>query len=768
MDSSRLKQIREEAMRQIESSDALDKLNDIRVSYLGKKGELTSLLKSMKDLTAEERPKFGQMVNDVRQVIENKLEETKAKLSALAREEQMKAEVIDVTLPAKKNHVGHRHPNTIALEEVERIFVGMGYEVMEGPEIELDYYNFEALNIPANHPAKDEQDTFYINDKIPFEEAEGVVFERLWQEENKDFLMNTDGNQAMPLEKQKEESATKNITSSDYSVAGDFAFYFKQGENTVTLESVQADMGIEEISLVPAEKLMSYQEYYAAKVAEGVPVISNGDLADPITIQAEDALVKSSPSILPQNNRSSTKTQPYHSTYIVYNTIGGESWSATGDGVTWQVEAPKEGLYKLSVRFRQALNRGFYSIREIRINGELPFQEAAEIAFPYKTDFQFEYLGDENGDYYFYLKEGTNTITMTATLASLSDAVSEVETCVRNLNELYRRLTSVMGTTPDQYRDYNILASVPDMVDIMKVEYVRLDNVIKMFGEDVNGGTKTSDLSQMMTILEKVIAKPDNITKQLTKLNDRLSALSSWMLNLGSQPLEMDYLMVCPDGYKLGKAEGGFFAKLKHSVLAFIGSYTNDYEVKSEQGEQTKQKTINVWISTSTRSQYEIVQSLINEHFKDSPYRVKLSMVGADTLLPSTVTGNGPDVAIQVNYSMPTNFAYRNAAYDLTQFYDFKDVASEFSPGAMEYMEYNGGYYGLPDQMSFPVIFYRKDIFEQLNLSVPETWEELQELIPYLEAENMSLFMNTTNSLTLGGTSTTSNKPINPIFLSML
>ena len=157
---------REEAMRQIESSDALDKLNDIRVSYLGKKGELTSLLKSMKDLTAEERPKFGQMVNDVRQVIENKLEETKAKLSALAREEQMKAEVIDVTLPAKKNHVGHRHPNTIALEEVERIFVGMGYEVMEGPEIELDYYNFEALNIPANHPAKDEQDTFYINDKI--------------------------------------------------------------------------------------------------------------------------------------------------------------------------------------------------------------------------------------------------------------------------------------------------------------------------------------------------------------------------------------------------------------------------------------------------------------------------------------------------------------------------------------------------------------------------------------------------------------------------
>lgn len=163
---NKLKQIREEAMKQIHASDTLDKLNDIRVTYLGKKGELTSLLKSMKDMSAEERPKFGQMVNEVRQVIEEQLEEIKTKLAAAAREEQLKAEVIDVTLPSKKNNVGHRHPNTIALEEVERIFVGMGYEVVEGPEVELDYYNFEALNIPANHPAKDEQDTFYVNDKI--------------------------------------------------------------------------------------------------------------------------------------------------------------------------------------------------------------------------------------------------------------------------------------------------------------------------------------------------------------------------------------------------------------------------------------------------------------------------------------------------------------------------------------------------------------------------------------------------------------------------
>lgn len=159
----RLQQIRDNAMTQMKAADALDKLNEIKVAFLGKKGELTTIMKSMRDIPKEERPVFGQLVNEVRAEIENSLDEMKTALAKKARELQMKEEVIDVTLPAKKSSLGHRHPNTIALEEVERIFVGMGYEVVEGPEVEKDYYNFEALNIPANHPAKDEQDTFYIN-----------------------------------------------------------------------------------------------------------------------------------------------------------------------------------------------------------------------------------------------------------------------------------------------------------------------------------------------------------------------------------------------------------------------------------------------------------------------------------------------------------------------------------------------------------------------------------------------------------------------------
>ena len=159
-------QIREEAMNALLGADGMDRLNEIRVAYLGKKGTLTAVLKGMKDVTPEERPKVGKWVNDAREQIEGRIEEIRARLEEEKLEARLEAEAIDVTLPARKQKRGHRHPNTIALEEVERIFVGMGYEVVEGPEVEYDEYNFTKLNIPANHPAKDEQDTFYITDEI--------------------------------------------------------------------------------------------------------------------------------------------------------------------------------------------------------------------------------------------------------------------------------------------------------------------------------------------------------------------------------------------------------------------------------------------------------------------------------------------------------------------------------------------------------------------------------------------------------------------------
>jgi len=161
-----LQVILQNALEAIHGAETLDTLNDVRVKYLGKKGELTAVLKGMKDVPKEEKPKVGQMVNDTRDQIESALESAKTTMENRILEERLRTETIDVTLPSKQSELGHRHPNTIAREEVERIFIGMGYEVVEGPEVEEDLYNFEKLNIPADHPAKDEQDTFYITKDI--------------------------------------------------------------------------------------------------------------------------------------------------------------------------------------------------------------------------------------------------------------------------------------------------------------------------------------------------------------------------------------------------------------------------------------------------------------------------------------------------------------------------------------------------------------------------------------------------------------------------
>lgn len=162
----KLMQIQEVALKEIEEASNSAALSDIRVKYLGKKGELTTILKSMGGLSKEERPIVGKMVNDVKKVVEEKLDAAINAIKEKEKNEKLQNEIIDITLPGKKNVLGKRHPLELTLERIKDIFISMGFSIEDGPEVELDHYNFEALNIPKNHPARSEQDTFYINDNI--------------------------------------------------------------------------------------------------------------------------------------------------------------------------------------------------------------------------------------------------------------------------------------------------------------------------------------------------------------------------------------------------------------------------------------------------------------------------------------------------------------------------------------------------------------------------------------------------------------------------
>lgn len=163
---AQLEAIEKKAFEELTAAQDLKDLDAVRVKYLGKKGELTAILKQMGKLSAEERPVIGQLANQVRAQIEERLEETKANLEAHLLDQRLATETLDVTMPGKRSILGKKHPITIVLDELKEIFIGMGFDVAQGPEVELDYYNFEALNIPKDHPARDTQDTFYINDNV--------------------------------------------------------------------------------------------------------------------------------------------------------------------------------------------------------------------------------------------------------------------------------------------------------------------------------------------------------------------------------------------------------------------------------------------------------------------------------------------------------------------------------------------------------------------------------------------------------------------------
>jgi phenylalanyl-tRNA synthetase alpha chain len=162
----KLRALQTEALEKIESVQNLKELNDIRVAYLGKKGPVTEILKGMGKLSAEERPKMGALANEVRGSITEKIESKQEKLEREAVQKKLESETIDVTLPGRPVRKGSHHPLTKMVEEIEDLFIGMGYTIAEGPEVEKDYYNFEALNLPKGHPARDMQDSFYITEDI--------------------------------------------------------------------------------------------------------------------------------------------------------------------------------------------------------------------------------------------------------------------------------------------------------------------------------------------------------------------------------------------------------------------------------------------------------------------------------------------------------------------------------------------------------------------------------------------------------------------------
>lgn len=602
------------------------------------------------------------------------------------------------------------------------------------PESGFYNINIEYIAVPSRNCNMER--IIYINGSIPFSGADTLAFYRLWKDGSPIKLDNR-GNSIRPIQVECFEYQSA-LFKSDLGYEVDpYKFYFKKGENTITFESTSEPMAISKFELTPVLKYDTYEQYLAKQPSK--PENYTGKDVK-IVIQGENSEIRSDPSLFARYDRSSATTQPYSTKNTVLNYTGGDSWKTSGQWIEWNMEIPEDGWYTISIKGRQFYQRGYISARSVYIDGKIPVDTLKNVGFKYDSDWQYVTLADENKTpYKFYLSKGTHTIRLEATLGKIGSVIRRLEDSVYRLNLIYRTILVLTGTNPDLNRDYEIQKVYPEEVEAMMLESRRLYQIIDDFVAIT--GQKSNQISPAETLavqLEQFYKHPDKITKSFSNFKDNTTTMASTMLSLTETKLDIDYIVVQSANDKIKPDKSNFFKNSKHEITSFVNSFLYDSSSLGSVYDEDDAHTIEVWIVTA-RDQSQVLKNMIDDTFSPTTgINVNLKLINPNALLTAVVAGNGPDIVISTYTSQPVDYALRNASVNLKRFDDCDEVLTWFKPSAYEPYKYNGGVYALPEQQTFSLLFYRKDILEQLNLSVPNTWEEFIEMLPTLQSNNMT------------------------------
>ncbi len=610
-------------------------------------------------------------------------------------------------------------------------------------------YHMAVTYYGAEGKGKDIVTSVSIDGKMPFREAGSISLSRIWADDG-EIQRDANGNDLRPSQVEVKRWNTVLLSDSNGYYNDPFAFYFSSaGTHTVTFAYAQENVVISEISVCTVEKPVSYREY-SQQAVEAKKTL--------LIYEAEDSYEKSSSMLYPTYDRSSAATSPSHHSKIRYNTIGQSNWSQQGQWISWKVEVDETGWYSLSFKARQNYQQGVNSYRRLRIDGEVPFQEADNIAFHYALDWYMVTLSDDDGNpYLFHLEEGTHVITLEVAAGPMGSVLKGVSNGVLRLNEIYRSIIMVTGTSPDKYRTYYLDEDIPGLMEEIQEVKELLDQLYAEITEiSGTGGSQASVILEMSTMLGEFINKPLEITERVSAFKDTIESMGSVILTLSDQPLELDYIVISADS-KLPSPKAGFFENLIYRVKGFFASFVEDYNSISSSEEDDKATSqITVWIS-SGRDQAQLLKNLIDNYFTPkSGISVSLSVVStaantsSSTLVQATLAGKGPDVALFTPKDTPVNLAMRGALADLSKMEGFDEVYGDFYPSAWIPYEYEGGVYAIPETQNFDMLFYRTDIFEELGLSAPETWEEFYAVIEVLQKYNLEVGVLETNSANAG------------------
>lgn len=611
---------------------------------------------------------------------------------------------------------------------------------------EAGFYNMYLEYIPVESRGVTIEREFLINGERPFNDSGNLAFSRLWTDAAKPKVDNQ-GNEIRATQIEKYYWQSSYFKDDMGYITEPYQFYFDKGENEITLVAVNEPMVMRRLSLTPVEDMMSYADYRKAQPA-------GSDVSDfSRKLQGEEASLRSEPSLYARYDRASATTDPYSVTATILNYIGGDPWSQAGQWIQWDVEVPKDGYYNITVKGRQNYARGSVSARTLYIDGVIPFEEAKTIAFDYNNDWKVMTLSDGEGTpYEFYLTAGTHTLRLEATLGDIGPILEEMEDSTFRLNQIYRRILVYTGATPDSNRDYHVEKMYPEVIDAMDIESRRLykiiDDVVNYTGQKAD---KIASAQTLARQLETFVKRPEKITSNFIAFKDNITALGTTILNMSESKLDIDYIMVTGSGAEVPKDSANAWDKIVHEVKSFVASFTVDYDAVGDVYDDKDGEVVKVWVATSAtvgRDQGTVLKSMVDDTFiPKTGVKVNVEIVDATALLNAVVAGRGPNVVISVGADQPVNYALRNAAEDLRQFEGCDDALKVFYPSAYRQYEYNGGLYAMPETQTYNVMFYRKDVLEQLGLEVPQTWDDLIALLPTIQGNNLTVgFPSPTNA----------------------
>lgn len=405
---------------------------------------------------------------------------------------------------------------------------------------ESGWYNLSATYFPVEGKSSAIERALYIDGELPFAEAAYLQFDRVWGNEKDEVQQDNQGNDLRPKQVEKPRWIEEMFQDSDGYEQAPFKFYLEKGEHTLTLKSSREPMVIRSLRLFNDQSIAPYSEMAQAQNSDSFP--QPKDVL--IRIEGEAAVAKSSPTLYPTSERSSSAVSPYSASQVRINTIGGYNWRLPGQWIEWEVDVPEDGLYHIGFTAQQNFVKGIYSTRKLTIDGEVPFAEMMKAPFRYQSDYRVDVMGGDE-PYKFLLEKGKHVIRLENSLGDFAPLIRNVEDSLYNLNSMYRRILMITGTKPDEFRDYRVEKQIPNLLEVFGGESERLKEVAAQL-RILSGQSSDQEalIKTMAQQLDEMIEKPDTIPRRLAAYKTNTGGLGTWVQQAREQPLEIDALYV--------------------------------------------------------------------------------------------------------------------------------------------------------------------------------------------------------------------------------